>query len=427
MIKDPMDLIQSTRFDIVMKYLYGVAYANGWRTQFYEDLYKNHIQVWNNFSEYDNDKKQSYEAFKSVFDDLLDEINLNGFDASQSLVPVEDGIYVINGAHRVAACLVYGKQVHCKSGVDLIDGMKNCSWEYFSSLNKFGRLNRCYADRTALEFSKLMKNSRIVILYPTAVNMGKTDQVRELIKASGSLVYEKDVHISKKGAPNLMRELYYKEDWAEENNGAGYSVKASLCFKTKRFFRKMSPAIVFLVEFNSLDVANKLKRDIRSIYNVENHSVHINDTHSETVRLAKCLFNDNSIHFLNNFNGRFYNGFDVLLEEYTRWLNYTGLDGENYCISAGSVLSAYGLKDCKDIDYLHSSPQQYDGNPLIQSHNDYGSDLYHTHRDDIIHNPDNHFYRYGVKFSSLKVVKKLKKSRREPKDFKDIKLINRIV
>ena len=40
--------------------------------------------------------------------------------------------------------------------------------------------------------------------------------------------------------------------------------------------------------------------DIRNIFNEGNHSVHINDTKEETIRLAKCLLNKNSVHFLNN-------------------------------------------------------------------------------------------------------------------------------
>lgn len=419
----PLDLLHWNRFDVMFKYLYGLSRKKGWDTGFFESMYHHHIKIWNGFSEYDDESKNTYTLFRSRFDNLLDEIEQKGFDSARSLVAVADDKYLLNGAHRLSACLLGSRDISYFDARDGQDGQLDCSWEFFSKLTEFGAISRDYADRAALEFARLKKSSRMVILYPSATRQGRLNDVRTILLKYSNIVYEKQINIGRQGSVNLMRELYAKEDWGEANNGEGYAVKADFCYQPRGIFRRIAPTQVYLMDFSSNDEANRAKDDIRSIYNIDKHSIHINDTHEETVRLAKCLFNENSIHFLNKFNGRFYPRFETLLEEFKSWIERDGLDSDDYCVSAGSVLTAYGLKECKDIDYLHSDSKEYQENELIQSHNLYGVDRYHTVTDDIVHNPENHFYRYGIKYASLNVVRQLKERRGEPKDKKDLKLI----
>ena len=102
------------------------------------------------------------------------------------------------------------------------------------------------------------------------------------------------------------------------------------------------------------------------------------------------------------------------------------LDGDDYCITASSVLSRYGLREGKDLDYLHRGAQ-IGGHPLVDSHNEYSKGRYILSIDDILYNPDNHFYFNGIKYVSLRVVKDLKEKRGEPKDKKDLELINELL
>ena len=53
---------------------------------------------------------------------------------------------------------------------------------------------------------------------------------------------------------------------------------------------------------------------------------------------------------------------------------------------------------------------------------------YYRHsKEDIIFNPQNHFYYKGVKFASLDVVRAMKKFRNEEKDVVDVELINKLI
>ena len=93
---------------------------------------------------------------------------------------------------------------------------------------------------------------------------------------------------------------------------------------------------------------------------------------------------------------------------------------ENEVITGSTVLSLYGLRDCKDIDKI------YYNNPPPDSHNQYLKNLYKLTLDDIVNNPIYHLYYNGFKYVSLDVIKNMKKTRNEPKDIIDVKLAEEI-
>jgi hypothetical protein len=155
--------------------------------------------------------------------------------------------------------------------------------------------------------------------------------------------------------------------------------------------------------------------------------VHINDTHEETLRLSRCLLNKNSIHFLNFSEVKPYQKFLHQLNYYENFIISNNLNFEDYCISASSVLSLYGLREGNDLDYLHSNLVQIEGHSDIHSHNEYGQNRYLQEIKDIIFNPNNHFYYGNLKVASLNVIKLLKEKRGEEKDKIDVELINTIL
>ena len=88
-------------------------------------------------------------------------------------------------------------------------------------------------------------------------------------------------------------ELYKGEEWAGNwgNDFAGFRKKVQACFPDK------GPLSVYWVDLPDLEQARVLKEKIRDIYKIGNHSVHINDTHEETLRLSRALLNVNSVNF----------------------------------------------------------------------------------------------------------------------------------
>jgi len=423
------ELLSTTRFDLIVKYLYAKSYKNGYETDYFLDMYKHHLKIWNNFKEYNNPKKNSFEAFKDIFEELIDDITANGFNGDVSTIPVV-GNNILNGSHRVASSLLNNNDLVCVNGVNGKDGQLDCGWEMFKRLG----FKPEYADRVALEYTKLKTNTHIVTLFPTATSRGRIKEVQSILNQYTKVFYSKTIPLSKLGLFNLMREFYHGEGWA--GNHPHYS---GFRAKTKECYQGEGHTIVYLCEFNSLPDTVKVKELIRGLYHVGKHSVHINDTHEETIRIAKSVFNDNSVHFLNNnksvgldsnfttVNQKYFQKFETNLNKYKNYFIKSGLDIDDYCISASSTLSIYGLREGNDIDYIHHGERKIEVNPLISSHNSYGVELYPYNYDEIIYNPKHHFYTRGVKFTTLDVVMKLKELRGEEKDKLDIKLIKSVM
>ena len=409
--------LTNSRVDIIAKYLYAKYRECNYDTPFALNLYKRHLEVWNGFDEIDNTNKKTFDSFVHIFHDILDSIKAVGYDNGKSSVPVTEDGRLLNGSHRVASCLLYDKPVLYHTTTDPSEGQVDCSSFYFRALG----LDEKYLDAMAVEYSKLKKNAFIISLFPSAMAMEKMGDIQRILTSETDVIHIKDIFHANAGPLNIVRQLYLGESWGGgwENNFSGIIDKARLCFTNS------APMRVFLVELNDVDHAKKLKGVIRDLYQLENHSCHINDTHDETVRLSRVFFNDNSIHYMNSASLVYYPKFYEMLDYYKRFIDHHSLDSDEFCVTASSILSLYGLREGQDLDYLHGE-KMIDGHPEIHSHN---NEIYNytTSKDDILYNPENHFYFDGIKFASLNIIKQLKEKRSEPKDIVDIGLIENIL
>jgi|TARA_R100000081_G_C4820523_1_gene179481 glycosyltransferase involved in cell wall biosynthesis len=408
------DLFKWNRFDLPIKTMFlkdcnrGIAFG--------EELYKEHLRLWNGFKEYNNPDKNTYEKFRDAFLQMESDMRNGDFDWKRSPIVIDSHNHLLNGSHRTAASAFVNTHAEFEVGVDVKDGQKVCDYKMFRELG----LSEDYMDAAALEMVRHNKNLLMVSLFPSANHSRDIDHI---LNKYGNIAYKKDVHLNKNGAFNYTLQLYKGEAWAGDwhNNFAGFRDKARLCFTND------NPMTIYLVEFDDLTQARSAKEDVRSIYNIGNHSVHINDTHEETLRLSRCVLNKNSINFLNHCNMKPYHKFLQQLNYYENYIVNNGLDFEDYCISASSVLSLYGLREGNDLDYLHTDSKEIQGHPDIHSHNSYGIGRYTKKIKEIVHDPNNHFYYGNLKVASLDVVKALKVARWEEKDKVDVELINSIV
>ena len=158
-----------------------------------------------------------------------------------------------------------------------------------------------------------------------------------------------------------------------------------------------------------------------------NYSHHINDFHSETPDLGKLYLNNNNLFYLNN-KGVGYDNFNQLFHRFKIWADSKKSD--NYCIDNSSVLAVFNIRASRDLDYLHSTnlhirPQIPED--MISSHNFVIKKLnLDLTINDIVYNPINHFYHYGIKFCTLDILKKVKKKQSTLKNRKainDLKLL----
>ena len=384
--KNPIDLLTHKRFDVVIKYLYASNLSSG----FFKNAYKEHLGGWNGFTE-DKRKKSTFEDFDNSFISMIH----NKVDEP---VPVNPEGHLANGAHRLAAALYRQRPINIRSTTAKENYPIEADYKVF--LRK--GLHRHIMKRTALEYAKLKSNTYIVSLFPIAHT--RMDEVMDIIEKHSNIFYTSSEGFNDKGQLGLIKEIYLSEGWASEKG---------IMKKCKQCFRGMGNVTFVLIDAKNLETVKEMKKELRALFKVGNHSVHINDYHEDTIRIAKTVFNRNSINFLNNRKS-------VSFPNYKKLMANMKPD-DNTIITGSTVLSLYGLRDCKDIDLI------YFNNPPIDSHNQYLGNLYKLTLDAIFNNPLYHLYHNGFKYVSLDVIKNMKKRRNEPKDIIDVKLAEQII
>ncbi|MCC5831925.1 MAG: hypothetical protein JJU12_02655 [Chlamydiales bacterium] len=410
-ICEAIELLVPERADIPAKYIYAKLREWGADCKIGEQIYYHHLKVWNQFYE-KCPPKNSFEDFFNCYQELLDAIKTKGFDP-RFPVPVNGKGLIANGGHRVTACILYQTPVHC------LGNLSYKSLKFDLAFFKNQGLEEKYLDEIALQYCRLKDNTYLVLLFPLAV--GKDHLVEKTLNSYGTIIYKKCIFLSKEGAVNLISEANEKEAFVR--NKENVRKKAEACFPLKLI--NTNPMRVYLLEAESQDQMVACESAIHQLYNMSNRSVHMTNAHQETVFLAKMLFNKNSIHFLNHHRENSFSHFTQFLHKYRRWVE--SLKNEEWMIVDGSaVLSAYGLRDCDNFNYIHFKPFDEDSGMIgITSHN---RDLkFHVlAKDDLLFDPDNFFYYKGLKFSTLHVIKEMKLIRNAPKDARDVVLIDTI-
>lgn len=289
--KNAKDLLTPKRLDLVAKYMYLLFSRQGIKSNLANDIYKKHIEIFSDgkFYEPDSDTKTSYDSFLKEFDDIFAKIERDGFDSKKSLIPVGNDGTILNGAHRIATAMYLNKEVSILS-IDKSQGI-NYDYEYF----KKGCMETRYLDFLALNYVKLSnKNMYAICLWPRAVSLNKMRECEEIIKSQTTILYKKQLNLSQLGLKNFMANVYQTESWVGgvKNNYVGTYGKVDPCYAKAK-------TIVYFVEGGTLESILKLKDNIRTMYGIGKHSVHITDNTEETIRVANLILNTSSESVLN--------------------------------------------------------------------------------------------------------------------------------
>lgn len=423
---DAIDLLTPERFDIVFKYALASLMDKGIYDKWAIAPYEHHLKVWNNLIENDP-PKNGIDEYISSFKQIIKSIRNGGYDPNQSPIPIDDLTSApLNGAHRIAAAMLTNSEVPCYS-VERKDQHKVgcfCSSSYLlnRSAHVPGGLSRVHADQAAHTYTKLKNTTRIITVFPSA--QAHDSELAALISKECKLIYSTKLNLPPLAAFNFIR-YAYDEDKSRGNPWLGnFNDKWSgASSKTRHCFSQPGPTRLYWFEEESPEQSVRLKEEIRDIFKIGKHSVHINDTYSETLSMSGYLLNENSHHFLSTAQPQPIQKFDHFFEKFRLWIKTSNLDPEDFCVDSSAVLAAYGLRDCRDLDFLYYGDSVDTGMIDVSCHNEEMKYYQHT-KNDIIFNPQNHFYYKGVKFASLNVVRAMKKFRNEEKDKIDVKLMD---
>jgi hypothetical protein len=403
-------LLKNRRFDLFIKYL--CLEKREKNPVFFDRLYVEHIKAFNNFNE-DCGRKRSEKDFVDSFWKIVNNIDKNGFDENISRVPINAKNQVVDGAHRVAACAYLNKPFVAEEEDKII----NCDYDYFLKKNFPVQL----ADYVALEYVKHNPNSYIVNLH--AINDIKYDeQVENILSKYGFVYYKKNVFLNYNAYVSLKKINYGSEFWNQETFIGSYSndFQGAKDHATRSFGK--NPLRVYVFVCDNLEKVLEAKKEIRDIFKIGNHSIHINDTHEEGIRLAELYFNDNSIHLLNNspYNLNLDN-INVEIDNFKSKLELHGINHDDVCVVGSVPLALYNIRKTNDIDFVSTLKEinEQDFNP-VDLHKDYH--YFSNEIFDIIYNSEYYFYYRGLKIITLNVLYNYKKNRyNDTNDIKDIK------
>lgn len=398
------------RFDLIIKYIYAKFYLEHYQTNWHTKIYSEHIAAFTNgtFQESDTYKNSLYEYLKT-FKFLIKNFEERGFDKSKSILPIGTNNTIIDGAHRLALAYLF------KSKITTVQLNKKCNYNYL--FFEAQGLPKRTADYVAFTYASLNNACRIVNIFPSLSVDDAT--IKLILQEHGQIVYHTQIKFNEPAQEYLVRQMYLEEKWigSQEDNYKNAAYRARQSFEGK------SELSIYLYLPHNEQSAIGAKTKLRELANKGKSPIHINDTYKETLRLSKIYFNDNTIHFLNKRKSQYFENFYKLFDKYKAWINNLSLNKEDFCIDASAVLTIYGLREAADLDFLYAKGQIETGIKLVDCHNAHASH-YNFTIDDIIYNPQNHFYFEGVKVAALHVIRDLKINRNELKDKVDVQLID---
>jgi len=290
--KKAIELLNPRRLDVIAKYLYLLFKDNNIKSNLANEVYKEHIGIFSDgeFYEPGSKTKTSYDSFLEEFDELYSDIKKNGFDASKSLIPIGKDNVIINGGHRTAISMYLDKEVSLLR-INKCNG-PHYDYVYFQK----NAMKSDHLDFLVYNYIKITNKPVFAIcLWPKAVEMNKTAKCEELISKKTNIIYRKRIGLNKFGLKSYMMQLYKNEKWLgeEKNNYMGAYAKLDPCYAKE-------DTIIYFVEAKDLKTILELKKEIRNIYNIGKHSVHITDTKEEAETAANLVLTKYGVFSLNN-------------------------------------------------------------------------------------------------------------------------------
>jgi len=402
------DIASGRRFDVYFKTFYLRMRAKN--LELARRVYLEHIKVFSAgaYRESGNPEKASPEAFLQKFDQIASEIEQRGFDPDTSMIPYSGDGVICNGAHRLASAIVLGQKValvHCPSAGP------NYDFRYF--LNR--GMEPYFTDIAATEFVEISPNSFIALLWPSAE--GKDELVDTML---GNVVYKKNVFLGLNGAKNLMTQVYALMKWIGSPDSDYQGVQAYV----GRCFNKTGPLRVIAFIGENLETVVEAKAGIRELFGIGNSAIHISDTHSEAILLARLLFNDRALHFLNHANPNKYSSFRKQYGEFLGLLRDSKMNASDVALDCGIVLASYGLREAGDIDCIISDEGQ---ELCIMAGGAFHLNDLKYHRvsvKELIYNPRYYYYFGAIKLIAFDQVYAMKRNRAGRKDLVDVALMD---
>ncbi len=386
--RDPLSLVHYKRFDLMAKYIHADHRRWAIKSPWARQLYLTHIRVFNNFYE-EEPPKDGPDDFINAFDDLLDSVRDDGFLAQRSAVIVGNDGVLINGSHRLAACLLYGRPIACKVRRE---PATDFSFAWFLRHTRFvstGLPVGC-GDPMALEYARLKPSCRMLLV----ATPGKLDEAAlvRCLREHGDVVYARRLELDGRSMGNFVR-LLDKRRLTGPIDGHATAAAAD------------SRVRAFLYEWRDGSDPAELREHLHVIDESSGISLAASVDRETTVELAELLFNSNGVEWLarlkNLPDGRFdamLADLDAMLADLDALLSDHQIPRRNVCLFGDAATALYGQGGCRRPDVLVASPVAHlPADPRVNFHRT-SPGTHNAPSDELIANPRHHFHYRGFKF-----------------------------
>ena len=411
-------MLTCERIDLMAKYTYVEHKERGFNMKWADELYLRHIEAFSggNFSEPGNENKNSIEAYRETFDELCEVMRNNQFDSNISNIPCSTEFVIGDGAHRVAAAAYFNRELPCS----IVD-KKMPVYDYAFFLSHY--LEPVFCDYMLTKYVEMKKeNVYVICIWPRGmVQKESLTKIDGIIREECRVIGYKETKMSYQGLKNFMIQCYANQEWMGgiDTRFRGVEGKVDPCYE------KNGKVGVYVVELNNPKTTSivELKARLRQYFGLENHSLHSSDTVEESIRMVHLLFNQNSLHILNNAKLDYdMDAFNRISQLKQRILQEEK-SLERYVIDSSTVMSIYGIRKSRDLDYITVDDCSEDFHLKdIDCHNS-ALKYYKMDASEIVMNPRNYGYVFDMKIITLPVLMKFKETRGEKKDLDDVKLI----
>ena len=385
---DPSELLSFNRLDLASKIRFAEEYLDGNLSHDAVEEYLQTIDAFTRgrFTEPGDPDKDSPDKFVESFKHTIDSIADEGFDPSESVVPVSADFAICDGAHRLAACTAVG----CTLQVAVVQPEGGLRWN--NAFFKRKMIDEGLIEKFSLKLSMHFDDWGCLLIWPSVSKESKTEILSELNKRQGLSTFKYQFSFTRTGLIHLNLLCYRGDTWTS------HPVLGYLPLR-QRARRVRASGDVQTVYVIVLDVSQRevseLKTDLRESLVLPNESIHAPDTQHEAREFLKHLFNPHTRHLFNYgsiLDSRLY-------DEIAKLEELDLMDG-SFIVDSSAVLDAYGIRKAADVDYIaHSRIRALESQLGWEFHGDVPYARRALAQD--LQKLNEHIYLFGLKILSL--------------------------
>jgi hypothetical protein len=381
----PVDLLTSSRLDILGKLPFARAYLEGRQDEWATKLFRDCLMALHPTGRFgEDDRKHSLGDYEREFVNLLESLRSKGFIPQVSKIPLASDGSVWNGAHRMAAALA----------LDIgVDTQQTCELPQIYDFKFFERAAIPSDSLSELSwgFAQAVQESRAFVFNNLESQIEQS--LLKKLRGAGKIFFQRTVDLSQIGVRRHLELMYGHLDWFSE------SLLEKLVLERFQPGKSMRSTVVGFHP-DEAKREREIKESLRANLPESSfeRSVHGSDDWSETIRLLEVWTSQNSLNFMNSAplgsEDRVINELHKIAQESKFQIH------RDLVIDAGASLEVQGIRQASDLDHVCRDNHPAHLAKIGDCHNSLLLEL-GLNPSNLLDDPRMHIRWRGYKFSSI--------------------------